>query len=158
MNLKNNYFLIFRKVKHPRIEVHRNAVKIIVPKINKLKIQDIIQKHKKWIDGKVEELKEMEILSHNLILYNHEKLKDIVEKFVNEFSKILRVKPEEIFFRKMKRRWGSCKPEKKKLIFSRDLKYLPEDLIKYVVLHEMCHLIVRNHKKEFWVLVGKLES
>ena len=30
-----------------------------------------------------------------------------------------------------------------------------EEIIEYVVLHEMCHLIYMNHSKEFWNLVGK---
>ncbi|MCM8807955.1 MAG: M48 family metallopeptidase [Candidatus Omnitrophica bacterium] len=73
---------------------------------------------------------------------------------VEEFSKILNVKPKEIKFRKMKRRWGSCK--KDKIILNKNLEFLPEDLIRYVVYHEMCHLLIKNHRKEFKLLIEKI--
>jgi predicted metal-dependent hydrolase len=57
----------------------------------------------------------------------------------------------------MKKRWGSCNYKKKILIFNKNLEYLPEELIKHIVIHEMCHLIVKNHNKEFWALVSKLD-
>lgn len=80
--------------------------------------------------------------------------KKIIFSAIEEFYKILKVKPKEIAFRKMKRRWGSCK--KDKIILNKNLEFLPEDLIKYVVYHEMCHLLIKNHKKEFKMLIEKL--
>lgn len=58
-------------------------------------------------------------------------------------------------FRKMKRRWASCDLSGK-LTFNRLLKFLPLELIRYVVIHELCHLIVKSHKEEFWHLVQKI--
>ncbi len=55
---------------------------------------------------------------------------------------------------KMKSKWGSCS-SRKNLTFNTFLKYLPETLIKYIVLHEMAHLIERKHDHKFWEIVSK---
>jgi predicted metal-dependent hydrolase len=109
-------------------------------------------------DGfKIQRLNEIKEISANLEIYNHENLSELVNLCVEKIGRILKLKPNKIIFRKMKVRWGSCHPEKGIIIFNKFLKYLPKELIGYIVLHEMCHLIVRNHKKEFWLLVKKLD-
>ncbi|MCS7249482.1 MAG: M48 family metallopeptidase [candidate division WOR-3 bacterium] len=80
--------------------------------------------------------------------------KELIFSAVEEFAKILKVKPKEIVFRKMKRRWGSCK--KDKIILNKNLEFLPEDLIRYVIYHEMCHLLIKNHRKDFKLLIEKI--
>jgi len=158
MNQRHNYCLFYRKVKYLRIEVSKDIIRLIVPQKYPVKIDDVIERKKGWIQSKVEQLRELEDISRRLSLYNCENLEEIVERNVNEYGSILRVMPEKIFFRRMKNRWGSCHFRNKKLIFNRRLKFLPEELIRYVVLHEMCHLIVKNHRKEFWLLVKKLDE
>jgi len=153
----DNYSIFYRKVKNLRIEVEKDNVKIIVPLNYTDKIKNLIYKYEKWIKEKREKLKEIEDISKNLILYNYENLEEIVKKYVEEYSKILKVRPGKVIFRKMKNRWGSCHFSNKKLIFNKKLKFLPLKLIKYVVLHEMCHLIYKNHKRNFWDLIKKIE-
>jgi len=62
------------------------------------------------------------------------------------------------FLENIKIRWGSCNYKNKIIIFNKLLKYLPIELIRYVVIHEMCHLIINNHKREFWMLIDRLDS
>ncbi|HUX54172.1 MAG TPA: SprT family zinc-dependent metalloprotease [Williamwhitmania sp.] len=49
-------------------------------------------------------------------------------------------------------RWGSCS-SKNNLNFSIYLVLLPESLIQYVILHELCHTLQKNHGGEFWKLL-----
>jgi len=158
MSQISNYSVFYKKVKNLRIEVKCNDVKVIVPLNYSGKIENVIEKYEKWIKEKIEKLKEIEEISNTLPLYNHENLKEIIENYIEEYGKILNKKPEKILFRKMKNRWASCHYKEKKLIFNKKLKFLPESLIKYVVLHEMCHLIVKNHRKEFYLLVKKIDG
>ncbi|BAF69269.1 M48 family metallopeptidase [Nitratiruptor sp. SB155-2] len=53
-----------------------------------------------------------------------------------------------------KKRWGSC-TSKKNLNFSYRTVMLPPELIDYIIIHELSHLMYMNHSKEFWRLVEK---
>jgi predicted metal-dependent hydrolase len=52
-------------------------------------------------------------------------------------------------------RWGSC-GIRGSLNFSWRLVMAPEQVIDYVILHELAHLRIRNHSSQFWELVEKL--
>lgn len=56
----------------------------------------------------------------------------------------------KINIRKMKTRWGSCMAQKSTIILNRDLIKAPKYCIKYVVLHELVHMIYKEHNNEFY--------
>jgi len=56
--------------------------------------------------------------------------------------------------RKSRTRWGSCS-SKKIINLSFYLLLLPEHLIEYVLLHELCHTVQMNHSPAFWRLLDK---
>lgn len=60
--------------------------------------------------------------------------------------------PKSFTIRKMKTRWGSCS-SKGSISLNLDLIKLPEQCIKEVILHELCHLVHFNHSKEFYALM-----
>jgi len=147
-----------RKVKYVRLEVNLEDLKIIAPENFKVNESEILQRHQKWIQNKIEKLNEAKRISKNLKIYNHENLNELVNFYVEKIGEILKRKPNKVLFRKMKARWGSCHYKKGVIILNKLLRYLPEELIKYVVLHEMCHLLIKHHKKEFWLLIKKFDS
>lgn len=53
----------------------------------------------------------------------------------------------------MKTRWGSCNPRDRRLWFSLRLAHVPRRCVEYVVLHEVAHLRVPNHGKDFAALM-----
>ncbi|WPY01410.1 M48 family metallopeptidase [Candidatus Trichorickettsia mobilis] len=53
-------------------------------------------------------------------------------------------------------KWGSCS-SKGNLSFNWRLVFASEEVLKYVVIHEMCHLKEMNHSKNFWHLVSTIE-
>ena len=57
-----------------------------------------------------------------------------------------------VAIRNQRRCWGSC-TSLKNLNFSYKLLFLPDHLLDYVVVHELCHLVELNHGKNFWALV-----
>lgn len=64
------------------------------------------------------------------------------------FSNIMKVYPNTISFRKMKRRWGSCDSQKN-LVFNSKIMKLKPSLIDYIVVHELAHIKHMNHSKSF---------
>ena len=62
------------------------------------------------------------------------------------------VAPKSFTIKKMKTRWGSCS-SKGSINLNIDLIKLPEQCIKTVILHELCHLVHMNHSKEFYALM-----
>lgn len=60
-----------------------------------------------------------------------------------------------IIVRDPRTRWGSCSLNGD-LAFSWRLVMAPEDVLEYVVAHEVAHLRVMNHSRRFWALVDKI--
>lgn len=87
------------------------------------------------------------------------RLDDILQKLCDETFKnscFSEIKMPQIKMRTMKSRWGSCNISKNVITFNTKLIFLPFDFIKYVVIHEFCHLLVFNHSKEFYCCVEKI--
>jgi len=77
---------------------------------------------------------------------------DINEK-VQYYSGRLSAKPTAVKINSAKTRWGSCSA-KKSLNFSWRLIMADDDVIDYVVVHELAHTIELNHSKRFWSIVS----
>jgi predicted metal-dependent hydrolase len=54
-----------------------------------------------------------------------------------------------------RRTWGSCSP-KGRLSFSWRIIMAELSLVDYVVAHELCHLVRRDHSRDFWKLVASI--
>lgn len=62
--------------------------------------------------------------------------------------------PEKWIFRRQKTRWGSCS-SKRQISINLHAVFLPDDLFKYLIMHEISHLVHMNHGKEFWIYMEK---
>lgn len=64
------------------------------------------------------------------------------------------LKPPPLRLRKMKRRWGSCS-RRGIVTLNSELIRLPQTLIDYVIVHELCHLYEFNHGPRFYRLLER---
>ena len=75
--------------------------------------------------------------------------KTVIPKRVRHFAEQMGENHGNITIKNQKKRWGSCSSAKN-LNFNWRLILAPEEVLDYVVVHELCHLRQMNHSKEFW--------
>jgi len=82
-----------------------------------------------------------------------EKFAAIAEPLIQRFKKY-NVAPKELIIQEMPTRWGSC-TTKGKIILNPELIKAPKYCIEYVIIHELCHLVYRDHTQKFIALQTK---
>lgn len=85
--------------------------------------------------------------------YEHakQKFKSILDEAILKFKKE-DVVLKRMDIKRMKNRWGSCTCQGV-VTLNPELVKAPSKCIEYVILHELCHLVIPNHKKEFYDLL-----
>ncbi len=76
-------------------------------------------------------------------------LRKILDSLVAKWEEKLKVKVSEVRIRKMKTKWGSANIKANRIWFNLELAKKSPNCIAYVVVHELTHLIERNHNKRF---------
>ena len=97
------------------------------------------------------DLSSKQIMSACIKVYKVLAKLDIIQK-VNHFAKQMSVKPASVKINSARTRWGSCSM-KRNLNFSWRLIMADDDVIDYVVVHELAHLRQMNHSAQFWEIV-----
>lgn len=77
-----------------------------------------------------------------------------IPAIVSLWADKMSLKPKDIRFRKTKRQWGSC-TALNVLSFNTMIMKLPNDVIQYVIVHELSHIVHKHHQKMFWQLVER---
>lgn len=77
--------------------------------------------------------------------------RDLTKK-TNEFAQIMSVNPASVKITDAQTRWGSCSG-KKSINYSWRLIIAEDDIIDYIVVHELAHLTEMNHSARFWKVV-----
>jgi len=151
---KITYRVVYRRIKYPRIELKTGKIVVILPKGHDP--EQILRKHEKWIQDKLNIISKAlsETEEKSLVNRGRDDLRGIVERFVGSYEKELGVNINKIFIRKMKTKWASCS-SRRNLTVNELMKYLPEQLIGYVVYHELAHLIEKRHNEKFWRIISR---
>ena len=55
----------------------------------------------------------------------------------------------------MKTRWGSCNITKRNIRLNTELSKKPKELLEFVIVHELVHLLEKNHTRRFYDLMDK---
>lgn len=156
------YELIRSKRKSIGISISKE-LKVLVrapSKVSKKQIDAIVQTHLSWIEKhmclmqeRMEKRAENE-LSQDQIEILKEKAKKVIPERTSYYEEEMKVKHTGIKITSARTRWGSCSG-KNGLCFSYRLMLLPMDIIDYIIVHELAHIRVKNHSKDFYEEVLK---
>ncbi len=64
--------------------------------------------------------------------------------------------PAAVAIKNQRTRWGSCATSGR-ISLNCKLLFLPRDLVRYVMVHELCHLLEHNHSSRFWAHVRQMD-
>ena len=145
------YKIIYSRIRNVYIHIKDDEVIVRAPKrISKKEIDKIVKSKEEWIKKTLAKTKNE---SKKEKLYTDEDFKTIVEETANELIRETGLVPNKVRIRDIKYAWGSCSTNKNVTI-SYKLIYYSKEAIKYVILHELCHIKYMNHSKDFWNLVA----
>lgn len=91
--------------------------------------------------------------SHKDFLLNKSKALRLVRDKITKLNAIYNFKHAKVAIKNMNSRWGSCSKQGN-LNFNYKMVYLSNELVEYIVAHELCHLKEMNHRINFWKLVA----
>jgi predicted metal-dependent hydrolase len=158
MHNPTEYNVEYRNVKHPRCEFKTGTLLIILPKTGWTP-QQVLEKYEKWIKRKqgtintaIQQSTETTIIKTR----TDNQLRMLVRRYAESAQNELNTKINRIYFKKMKTKWASHS-QNNNLTVNTLLKYLPDDLISYIIYHETAHNIERKHNDNFWDLLKNKE-
>lgn len=125
-------------------------------------IQAFIKEKEDWITTHLKQMKEKQaarvsdsVLSREEIRGLAEKAAAIIPSRVAHFAGEIGVTYGRITIRSQKTRWGSCSA-KGNLNFNCLLMMVPDEVLDYVIVHELCHRKEMNHSPGFWAQVERI--
>lgn len=88
-----------------------------------------------------------------LLRWHREQLKALLGPLLEKWQPILGVHVAAWGVKRMKTKWGSCNPGSRRVWFNLELAKAPTPCLEYIVVHELTHLLEREHNERFAALV-----
>ncbi len=82
-------------------------------------------------------------------------LHEAVPAKIKKWEPKLKVKVTGYFLQRMKTKWGSCNHREGNIRLNTELVKKPKDLLEYVIVHEMVHLIEPVHSERFIAILSE---
>jgi predicted metal-dependent hydrolase len=147
-----------------RVRGHRIVVRygfppelVVRPRASEAEIQEAITTNLQWLERQLAKAAEPSLGLDRLRLTEAQGRREArarISLIVQSEAAALGVKVERITMRDQRSRWGSCS-SKGWLSFNWRLVLAPHDVLDYVVVHEVCHLVEHHHGPAFWELLER---
>ncbi len=125
---------------------------------SKRQIETFLREHRDWVEKRLakraaqppaeklrpEELDELKKRARRVFLAR-----------ASYYAPVVGVRFQRLAVRSQRTKWGSCS-SKGGLNFNCLLLLAPAEVLDYVVVHELCHLLEMNHSKRFWAEVARV--
>jgi len=144
-----------KRAKHLNISIRPfKGVRVSVPYgMSFKKAEEIVHAKVTWIEKHQKRMRQIEV-DHQLLREESEEIdrdeaKRILIGRLKELADKNKLSYNKVTIRNQKTRWGSCS-QKNNINLNIKLVKLPQELIDYVILHELVHTKIKNHSKKFW--------
>src|SRR5215212_2859871 len=147
-----------------RVRGHRAVVApgrppeiVVRPRATAADIDAAIEFHRPWLARQLARLPEARLGLDRLRLTEEAGRREArarIALIAQSEAAALGVRYARIVLRNQRSRWGSCSTSGT-ISFNWRLVLAPHDVLDYVVVHEVCHLVEHNHGQAFWELVGR---
>jgi len=148
------------RAKHINISVKPfRGVRVAVPYgVSFDKAKQFVQSKRNWIKQHLHKMKQVE-KEHEAFSKHSTEINraEAREKLVNRLNKLSEqhgFSYNKVSMRNQKTRWGSCS-SKNNINLNMKLVRLPDEMIDYVLLHELVHTRIKNHTNAFWTELNK---
>lgn len=140
-----------------------NTVLARIPtRVSDRELKAFVENHRSWILEKTEVMAEREEKRKSIpapppeLLSKTDRMKIQLKigKRVRHYCEAMGVTVGYVTVKNQKTRWGSCSA-KGNVNFNYQLAFLPDELLDYVVIHELAHRRHMNHSRAFWAEVEK---
>lgn len=153
------YEIIHKKVKHISIRVTKEGdVKVTVPHRGSVKqAEAFVESRQDWVEEKLRQMTDKIVLRVGEQVWTKQKetyLAEITARIFPRFA-MYGISYPTLRFRKMISCYGTCQPGTGIITLNKILADMPLECAEYVAAHELAHLLVANHSREFYrVLSG----
>lgn len=131
--LGKNYALNWCKDSRTSVSLDNKVLKVVISNRSKKQVEECVrQALVRWYKVQAEEL---------------------LKERMDYWQLVIGLNCNSLKIKGFKRRWGSCSASGEVSLNWR-LVMAPQELIDYVIIHELAHLRYMNHGSEFWKLVG----
>ena len=140
-----------------------NTVLARIPtRVSDRELKAFVENHRSWILEKTEVMAEREEKRKStpapppelLSKTDRMKIQLKIGKRVRHYCEAMGVTVGYVTVKNQKTRWGSCSA-KGNVNFNYQLAFLPDELLDYVVIHELAHRRHMDHSRAFWAEVEK---
>lgn len=124
----------------------------------KKEIDAFAAKHADWLEGAKKRVEERSAF-HDMTDRRRDELtaaaRDYLPKRTAHWAEIMGVSPAGVRITDAKTRFGSCSP-KNRICYSFRLMAYPPEAVDYVIVHELAHILQKNHSPRFYAEVQKI--
>ena len=155
--MKMNYTLVRSDRKTVSIRIRPDGqVEVRCPKrMSRVAVQAFVDSKKSWIAAHLAKLTPVQRLTEKELEALREETRRRVTERAAYFAPLVGVTYGRIAIRAQQTRWGSCS-SKGNLNFNCLLALAPDEVLDYVVVHELCHRKQMNHSAQFWAEVERI--
>ncbi len=151
-----------RKTVGLKINNSRNITLTFPRQFTDSDIEDFLEKRRCWIDHYVVKARLRELETEDLPRLTYDDLRQLanatlslLQPLLDEYIPLLRVSVKRVTVKAQRTRWGSCSA-KGNLNFNCLLALTPDYVQRYIVVHELCHLLHMNHSPAYWMEVARI--